>query len=251
MRRPLVLPVATAVLVLVAGCGGSSDSGSAGADAGAYAPSAAPSEAPLTAAEATKIATAAQVQAADLPGFKEDKSAAGKADAPDATDKELQACVTGGAEPKYLADVTSSDFSRGDPPAALQVSSETEVVATSKQGQEEFNKLKEPATTACINTALKKALAGETGGGTFDGELKRVETSDDYGSDGIVRYTLDGEIKAQGISITMRVDIDDMLVDRAEVSMISLAIGDKPLPEADRDRILKALVDRARAAQKA
>jgi hypothetical protein len=234
-----------AVLLVLTGCGSSSDSGSAGA-----APSAAASEAQLTAAEAHKIAVASQVQASDLPGFTEDKTAAGAQDAPDASDKEVQACVSGGADPNYLADVSSSDFSRGKVPASLQVSTEAQVVATRKQGEQELAKLQEPATVTCLNNALKKVLSTQAEGGTFEGELKRVESSEDYGSDGAVRYTLDGAIKAQGITITMHVDLDQLLVDRAELTLSQFAIGEKPLSAADRDRVLKAVVDRSRAAQK-
>ena len=246
MRRSAV-PVAVAAVLLIAGCGSSSGSGSAKAAA----PSPSASEAPLTATEAHQIAVASQVQAADLPGFTEDKTAAGDADAPDATDKEIQACVTGAADPHYLADVSSSDFSKGTPPTALQVSTDTQVVATTRQGRQELAKIKEPATVSCLNAALKKGMSTQTEGGTFDGELKPVASNDDYGSDGAARYSLDGTLKAQGVSVTMHIDLDQLLVGRAELTLSSFAIGEKPLAETDRDRILKAVVDRARTAQQA
>ena len=246
MRRRLAVPVALAAVALAAGCGGSSASGASGAAS----PSAAASEAPLTAAQARTIATAAQLQPSDLPGYTEDKSSAGDAKAPDATEKEAQACVTGSADPHYLADVKSSDFSKGTGPSQLQVSSETQLVATHAQGAAEFAKLDDPATLTCLNAALKKVIAAQAAGSTFEGELKRVETTDDFGSDGAARFVLDGALKAQGITVKMHIDLDQALVGRAELTVTSFAVGDTPLSSSDRDRLISAVVDRARAAQK-
>jgi hypothetical protein len=244
VHRRLAIPVAAATLALLGGCGGSSASGASSS------PSAAASEAALTPAQARTIAVAAQLQASDLPGFAEDKKAAGDAEAPDATEKEVQACVSGTQAPKYLADVNSSDFTKGQVPSQLQVSSETQVVATKAQATSEFAKLKEPATLTCLNTALKKALSSQAEGGSFTGELKRVESDEEFGSDGAARFVLDGALSAQGITIKMHVDLDQAVVDRAEITVSSLAIGQQGLPAADRDRLIRAVVDRARAAQK-
>jgi hypothetical protein len=247
VRRPfLIAAPGVALALLLAGCGSSSDSGGAAASPSA----AAAKEAPLTAAEAHEIAVAAQLQAADLPGFTEDKSGAGDEKAADATDKEVQACVSGGADPKYLADVSSSDFSKGTLPAQLLVSSETQVVATREQGRRELEKLQQAETLACLNAALKKVFTGQAQGGTFEGELKRDPTTEDFGSDGAARFVLDGAFQVQGITVKMHVDLDQLLVGRAELTVTSLAIGEKPLPAADRDRIVRAVVERARTAQK-
>lgn len=247
MRRSAV-PVVVAAVLLIAGCGGSSGSGSAKA---ATSPSAAASEAPLTVTDAHAIAVASQVQTADLPGFTEDKKAGGDAKAPDATDKEVQACISGSQGPNYLADVNSSDFTKGAAPTQLTVSTETQVVATSAQAKHEYDTLLKPETTTCLNAALQKAFTAQAEGGTFEGTLKRVDTTEDYGSDGAARFVLSGAFKAQGVSIQMHVDLDQLIVGRAELTLSALAIGDQPLPSADRDRILKAVVERARAAQKA
>ena len=247
MRRPFLIaaPVAALALVLT-GCGSSSEPGAAASPSAA----AAAKEAPLSAAEARAIAVAAQLQASDLPGFAEDKSSAGDEDPADASDKEIQACVTGAEDPKYLADVSSSDFSKGTVPAQLLVSSETQVVPTREQGKRELEALQSAETLACLNTALKKVFAGQAQGGTFEGELKRDPSTEDFGSDGAARFVLDGAFKVQGITVKMHVDLDQLLVGRAELTVTSLAIGEKPLPPADRDRIVRAVVDRARAAQK-
>ena len=246
MRRPFLIAAPVAALaLLLTGCGSSSDAGGAAAS-----PSAAAKEAPLSATEAHEIAVAAQLQAADLPGFTEDKSAAGDEKAADSTDKEIQACVSGADDPKYLADVSSSDFSKGTLPAQLLVSSETQVVATREQGRRELAKLQEAETLACLNTALKKVFTEQAQGGTFEGELKRDASTEDFGSDGAARFVLDGAFQVQGITVKMHVDLDQLLVGRAELTVTSLAIGEKPLPAADRDRIVRAVVDRARTAQK-
>lgn len=247
MRRPFLIAAPVAALtLLLAGCGSSSDSGGAAASSSA----AAAKEAPLSAADAHEIAVAAQLQSADLPGFAEDKSAAGDEKAADSTDKEIQACVSGAQDPTYLADVSSSDFSKGTLPAQLLVSSETQVVATREQGKRELDKLQQAETLACLNTALEKVFTGQAQGGTFEGELKRDPSTEDFGSDGAARFVLDGAFKVQGITVKMHVDLDQLLVGRAELTVTSLAIGEKPLPQADRDRIVRAVVDRARKAQK-
>ena len=48
-----------------------------------------------------------------------------------------------------------------------------------------------------------------------------------------------------------KIRVDQLLVDRAELTLSQFAIGEKPLSAADRDRVLKSVVDRSRAAQKA
>jgi hypothetical protein len=245
-RTYLIAAPGAALVLLLAGCGSSSASGAAAASSSA----AAAKEAPLTAAEAHEIAVAAQLQAADLPGFTEDKSAAGDADAPDASDKELQACVTGSAEPNYLADVSSSDFSKGTLPAQLQASSNVQVVPTRQQGKAEFEALDKPETLACLNAALTKAFAAQVEGGTFEGQLERDPSTEDHGADEAARFALDGAFTVQGITVKMHVDLDQLLVDRAELTVSSVAIGEAPLPKAERDRLVRVVVDRARAAQK-
>ena len=247
MRRPfLIAAPAAALVLLVTGCGSSSDSGGAAGSPSA----AAAKEAPLTAAEAHEIAVAAQLQTADLPGFTEDKTAAGDEKDRDASDKEIQACVTGPEDPKYLADVSSSDFSKGTLPAQLQVSSNVQVVPTREQGKQEFEAIDKPETLACLNTALNKAFATQVEGGTFDGELKRDPSTETYGADEAARFVLDGVFKVQGITVKMHVDLDQLLVDRAELTISSIAVGETPLSKADRDRLVHAVVDRARTAQK-
>jgi hypothetical protein len=246
VHRPfLIAAPGVALALLLTGCGSSSDSGAAASPSAAAA-----KEAPLSAAEAHEIAVAAQLQASDLPGFTEDKSGAGDEDAPDASDKEIQACVSGAEDPKYLADVSSSDFSKGTVPAQVLVSSETQVVATREQGQRELAALQKPETLTCLNAALKKVFAGQAQGGTFEGELKRDPSTEDFGSDGAARFALDGAFKVQGITVKMHVDLDQLLVGRAELTVTSIAVGEAPLAKADRDRIVRAVADRARAAQK-
>jgi hypothetical protein len=252
-RVPGTTLLIAGVAISLAACGGSSK-GSSGAAAGTSStptatPTAAPS--PLTTQEAHALAVAAQLQTSDLPGYKEDKSGAGNADKPDATDKQLQACISGPATPTYLADVNSSDFSKGSTPLAqVTVSSETQVVPTAEQGQQEFTTLQKPETLTCLNNALTKALSGQAQGATFSGALRRTDAAAPPGADGVQAFVLDGSFAQQGISVKLHAGLELVLVGRAELSLTSFAIGDQSLPDTERDRLMAAVVTRARDAQK-
>jgi hypothetical protein len=235
------------LLCLATACGGSSG-GKASADTSS-APS--PTAPALDAASAHRIAVAAQITAADLPGYKEDASAAGDADAPDATDKEVQACISGVADPTYLADVTSSDFTKSAGPVSqVTLGSETQIVVTTQQGQKEFAALAKPTALTCLNTAFKKIFTAEAGGGAFTGELKRADVSTPPGADKAARFVLDGAFTVQGVTVKLKADFELFLVGRAEITLHDFAIGDLQVPEADRARLRAVLVARGRAAQK-
>ncbi|MCU1591169.1 MAG: hypothetical protein JWP11_2425 [Frankiales bacterium] len=237
-----------AVLVL-AGCGGSSN-GASGSPGKAGSPSAA-AEVALDAATAHQIAAATQLKTTDLAGFKEDSSAAGDAKAPDASDKALQACISGTSDAHYLADVKSSAFAKGASPVSqLTVSSETQVVATAKQGRQEFDAIQKPATVACLNSALNKAFAAQAQGGAFTGKLTRVASTKPAGADGEARFALDGAFVAQGLTIKVQAGLELLLVGRAEMSLTTVSLGGQQLADTDRDRLRSALVQRAQEAQR-
>jgi hypothetical protein len=248
VRNPTIIAVALAIGL--AGCGGSSG-GAAGNRGNSSAASPSPSERPLDAATAHRIAEAAQLKTADMPGYKEDAEAAGDVDAPDDSEKELQACISGTADPNYLADVGSSDFTKGSGPVSeISVGSETQVVATTAQGRQEFAVLDKPATVRCLNDAFNKGFATEVEGGTFTGTLKRIPSATPAGADGVATFVLDGEYKVQGVTVKMQFGFDLLLIGRAEVTLHHFSIGDQQLSAADRDRLRVALVTRAVAAQK-
>jgi hypothetical protein len=231
----------------LAACGGSS-SGAPGSSGTAPSPS--PSPSPLDAASARHIAVAAQIVAADLPGYKEDKTSAGNAPAPTASDKAAQACISGAAAPKYLADVNSSDFAKGASPIAqLTVSSETQVLASAAQGLAEFKTLQKPETLTCLNKALTATFAAEANGGTFTGKLVRVASTTPPGADGAARFDLDGAFHVQGVSVKLQAGLELILVGRAELTFNEISLGAQRLTDAERDRLATVLVKRAKEAQ--
>jgi hypothetical protein len=238
----------------LAGCGGSSSGSTAGRSAtGSPAPSPTPSPTPtpLSASAAHALAVAVALQPADLPGYKEDKTSGGNAKAPDASDKAAQACISGSPDGHYLADVTSSDFTKGASPVSqLSVSSETQVVATAEQGSKEFATLQKPETLACLNTALSSALSAQAGGAKFTGSLKRASAATPAGADGAAAFVLDGVIAEQGVTIKLRASLELLLAGRVEVTLNQVTVGAQLLADAERDRLAAVLVTRAHAAQK-
>jgi len=257
LRRSSV--AAVVLLGLLAGCGGSSDdkastspsTPASSAAAPSASPSPSPAEQPLTAAQALAIAKAVQLRTGDLSGYQEDKSAAGKADTPDAADKEAQACISGPSAAPSLADQVSSDFTRGaNPLAQVQVSSETQVVATRAQAMKEFATLKKPETLACLNKAVKKIFTQDAEGGTLSGQLVRIATTTPPGSDGAARFSFQGTFAQQGITVKINAGLDLLLVGRAEITLNDITLGPQALPAAERDRLRSALVTRAQEAQR-
>jgi hypothetical protein len=254
VRRPrcsVVLLVALSSGLASAGCGGSSGSPAASSSTASAALSPTPAPSPLSAAAAHALAVAAALQTADLPGYKEDKTARGNAKAPDASDKATQACISGSPDGHYLADVTSSDFTKGTSPLSqLNVSSETQVVATAEQGTKEFANLQKPDTLACLNTALSKTFSAQAGGAKFSGTLKRTSAATPTGADGVAAFVIDGVFAQQGVTIKLRAGLELLLVGRAEVALNDVTIGNQLLADTERDRLAAVLATRARAAQR-
>lgn len=241
------LPAALCLsLALVAACGGGDDEpGGAGSASPSASPS--PSEQPLTKAEATTIAKASQLRTGDLPGYQEDKAAAGPYER-DETDAEIQRCITGTAEVPYLAEETSIDFAKGQPPQGVQVSSEAQVFPTREAAQAELTAYKQQETVDRLDTALGKLFAAEAEGAQVDGSLTTRQVTPPQGAQDAVGFTYTGTIGAGGVSVKFAAELTSLLVDRVAVTLSELEFG-QALPEADRDRLLALLAERAAQAQ--
>lgn len=242
--RP-VLPLLLSCSLALAGaaaCGGDS----AGEPSGASTPSA---EASLSADAAARIAEASVLVAADLPGYA--STPASDAEDPDEekAEEQLEKCV-GVQSPDYLGEATSDDFSKGEPPAAVEVSSEVQVVATQAEGEADLKAFLSDKALSCFEDFVGTALADVEEQGLTIGEAKVSRTtvtkpaqaSDAFG----LRFTTSFSVAGQSFPVV--IDIVGALVGRAELSVVSFSTGEE-LAASEQSRLLGVMAERAAKAQ--
>lgn len=236
-RPALLLPLLLAALTA---CGGSDSPRPApSASAVAASPSASPSpaETPLAGAQAAQVASSIVLTPSDLPVLTPQ-------DAPDtdAGDDPLAACLDGPGT--ALATSTSPGFSTGAPPSGYLVGASTDVVATEREGREDFRALTAASVLSCLDAAAPKSFGGEV-----DGRFQRVPTTSPPGADGAARYVFTGTAGAGKAAFQVRLDLTAVLVGRAEISLVDVGYGSAGLRGKDRDRLVGLLVRRAQLAQ--
>ena len=252
MRRALLTTALTALVLTACGDAPSDSETAAGPDAtGVLAPSAT-AEAALSAAEAEALAKASLLTSADLPGYTSTPALTSEDPEEEAAEAELEECV-GVQSPDYLAEESSPDFSKGELPAAVEVSSEVSVVKTADEGKADLEAFLSDKALACFESFFDKALQAEVGadsGITFgEATVTRRSISRPDAADESFALRLSTSVEAGGQSFPVVVDIAGALVGRAELSLLSSSFGGSPLPDAEQARLLGVMAERADKAQ--
>jgi hypothetical protein len=237
-----------AVSLSLTACGGGDTSDNA-SDAPSTVPT--PTERTLTEAQAKVIAEASLLKAADMPGYEATPPDETEDPEEEKAEAELEKCV-GSESPDYLADEASDDFSKGEPPAGVEVSSEVQVVKTFAEGEADLKAFLSDKALGCLETFFGKALDGELPAGVTVGKptverfdiAKPAEASEAFGLR--IQSTLSG----QGMSLDFSIALAGALVGRAELSVISTGFGQE-FPVAEQARLLAVMSTRAATAQKA
>ena len=234
-HRGLVLAL-TASLV-VAGCGGSS--GSSG--------SLKASSTPPSKAAAEAAAAAMNLTVKDVPvGYE----GAPHESSPDSKSQTAAFAACAGAsnvDSDTIADVYSQDFSKGTRLNSQKVSSEVQVVKSTRLATSDLKAYQGDKTKTCLATFISKLLAkqsGGAGGATFSAPQITQLTPKADGIEGAFGYQVNLTASAAGLTIPFEIAIEGLLVKHSEVSLTVLSIGG-PFPTSDRDALFAKLAARS------
>jgi hypothetical protein len=224
--------------LLTSACSGSSGGGTA-------------KDTPPTKAQATAAAKAINLVKADLgAGYtstpSDPSSNSGAIPADVATCLGLSGSAAAGGT--SLVDVSSDDFAKGAPPNGVQVSSEVEVVASTKDAKKQLTAFQGDKASTCLGTSFEKTLkqqVGSTAGVTL-GKVKVAKLSpSNAGTDGAFGFTLTIPVQGPGITINVMTEIRGFLKKHTEVTLLSLSYGSGD--SVDSNALFGKLVDRAKA----
>jgi hypothetical protein len=255
MRRTAIIGLLLATVVLVAACGKSSHF-STGKSAHARAATKSKgtpkgAETPATKTEAEAFASAVNLSAGDLPGFKaaahEHESAKDKAE-----ERELLRCMArtfpshagaGGS----LAEADSHEYSREAGPFRVSVSSGVTVARSAATAVKELAAIRSEKTRSCLKQYLEKLLKD----GKFEGSKASVVsikqgTPTAAGTSGTYGWRITAGFVVHGVKVPLYLDFLGFVYNRAEVSLFTSGLS-APFPSGAERYLFALLVERAKA----
>jgi hypothetical protein len=147
-----------------------------------------------------------------------------------------------------LVDVSSDDFAKGAPPNGVQVSSEVEVVASTKDAKKQLAAFQGDKASTCLGTSFEKTLKQQVGTSTKGVTLGKVDvvklSPSNAGTDGAFGFTLTIPVQGPGITINVMTEIRGFLKKHTEVTLLSLSYGSGD--SVDSNALYGKLVDRAK-----
>jgi hypothetical protein len=169
----------------------------------------------LTKAEAKRLAAAAILTKADLPGY---TAKAGEDSEDEAADKKIYGCL-GVAKPKYLTRDWGRAFTKGD----LEIDSSADVVESVSAAEKEIHAFKNPAATACVKDQFTGLFAG-TGAQVTKLTVDPVKPTV-AGADDAFGFRLSITLSGPGGTAEMTGLIIGTLVGPVEISVASFQTG--------------------------
>lgn len=144
-----------------------------------------------------------------------------------------------------LVDLSSDSFSRGAPPNGVQVSSEVEVVPSTKDAQKVLTIFKSDKATGCLAKSFENQFTKQqTTPGVTIGKVKVTTlTPSAAGTDGAFGFRLAIPVKGPGITIDVTTEIRGFIKKHTEVTLLSLTYGSGS--GLDSDALFATLVSRA------
>ena len=221
------------MLLLVAGCGGSSGSKK--------------SDTAPTVAAAESAAAAINLKAADVPtgftGEKHEEDTAGDKD-----EKDFLACVGAtSTDADQVKDVFSDDFSMAASQVEQQqVSSDVTVLKTTAKASGDVKAFQSDKATTCLETFFTKVVNSELGGtpGVTVGKptVTKLSPSAD-GVDGAFGFRVGLELSAGTVKLPMEMVIQGASKKHTQVSLEVFSLG-KVLGQSEIDKMWSTVLDR-------
>ncbi|MCU1623720.1 MAG: hypothetical protein JWL79_2565 [Frankiales bacterium] len=153
------------------------------------------------------------------------------------------------ADSTSLVDISSDDFAKGAPPNGVQLSSEVEVVASTKDAHKQLTAFQSDKASTCLGTSFEKTLKQQVGASTKGvtvGKVKVAKLSpSDANTDGAFGFSLTIPVQGPGITINVMTEIRGFLKKHTEVTLLSLTYGSGE--SLDSNALYGKLVDRAKA----
>lgn len=224
-RRSLIAASALLSALALAACGSSSSSK------------------PMTTSQATTVANAINLTAADVPGS--------TSSPPSPTDKQAAAQLAtcaGGVSPSLdIVNIDSPSFSTGSGLNQQQASSNVTVLPSSADVQQNLHALTSAKGHACLNSSLNSILSKTTSPGvTFSSGTITTLPFSSTNTDGGFGVRVTVSATAQGLHIPFYVDVVGFAKGPTEVELQTLGIS-QPYPASEEARLLALLVSRANA----
>ncbi len=222
---------------LLAGCGGGGSSHSATTA----------TTKPLTKAQATELAHALNLRAADVPGFASVKPERESREESEFGNR-LAACAGAAGHEHRIVDVKSAEFKRsGSGIASQMVQSDVTVESSPAYAQQDLRAIRSTRGEQCVARALDTFFKGKNFSGASIGNASVSEGTPPGGGTGegfALRIVL--PISASGLSVTVYVDFLGFVQGPAEVMLMSFGLPE-PFPAAEQQRLYKLLEQRASA----
>lgn len=200
---------------------------------------------------AVAAAAAINLKASDLPDFKAEPADDSGDNSTDKEEKALGVCVgiADMSDANDVADESSDDFSKGEEPNLLTVSSSVTVAKSAAKAKAELKAFQSDKATACVQTFVSdvfKAQVGETPGVTFENVTVSSLHPEAGGVDGAFGYLVNASVTAQGVGFPFSMSIEGALKDHTELTLMAFSIG-TPLGASERDALWAKLLDRLKA----
>lgn len=203
---------------------------------------------PPTKARAKAFATAVNLRAGDLPGFKVGRPTTPSA-SDNATGDQLARCAGGVVSAKSVYDVGSPEFTLTSGIVQQEVSSEVDVLPSAALVARDLHAVKSARGKKCLATAIGKLLAATKVNGAKFGHVS-VESSalPAAGADGSFALRILDSATISGLKIPIYFDFFGVAIGPAEVSLTAFGFG-RAVPSSDELGLVSVLLRRAQAAR--
>ena len=231
---------------LLAGCGGSSHTTSASSAKSTTTSSAtSSSSAPLTKAQAIALATALNLQPADVAGFRATPASPHESAQEKALTRQLEACAGAVGERFRLAEVRSYEFKRAVNGLPQEVSSTVSVEQAPANAEQDLNAIRSARGQRCVVKFVNAALKGKKLSGARVGAASIKEgTPPAPGANGAFGIQLDLPISVQGVTVHAYFDLLGFIRGPVEVTLQSVGVNE-PFPASTQEHLFSVLVQRA------
>jgi len=202
----------------------------------------------LSRARAAAFASAVNLRAADVPGFRPvPREGGGSTPADKRRELEVQRCMGGVTAKEALGELSSMNFKRSASLAEQSVSSGVTVERSSAIAKKELEALRSSRGSSCIAHFLEQIFHSQSQGGTSVGPISiRHAVPPAPGTAGGFAWRVSASVIVHSVRIPFFMDILGFVYGPTEVTLLSTGLP-VPFPAAAEQHLYLLLLDRAKA----